>query len=208
MTSVKIVGICCSPRKGETTYKAMQQCMKAAQDFDARIETQIIELAEYDIGACLACNCCKNELSCAQDDDFNDLVPILADENVGGMVIGTPVYFGTMTAQCKALIDRCVLFRRNGWKFRNRAGGVLAVGGVRNGGQELTIQAVQAAMLCHDMLCVSEGFPTAHFGATLFSGLKDGIEADEFGMETARNLGRRIAEVALKMHPPGGRTSS
>ena len=73
------------------------------------------------------------------------------------------------------------------------------MGGVRNGGQELTIQAVQTAMLCHDMICVGDGMNTAHFGAALWSRRPGGIESDETELETARNLGRRLARVAAKM---------
>jgi len=57
---------------------------------------------------------------------------------------------------------------------------------------------VQAAMMCHDMICVSDGQPTAHFGATLFSG-GGGVQTDDFGLATARHLGRRVAEVARRM---------
>lgn len=196
---MKILGICCSPRRGQTTYKAMDICLAAAREADDKVETKLIELAGLDIRPCLACGECKGKLECPTDDDFASLIPELSDPKVAGMIVGTPVYFGTMTAQCKALIDRCVMFRRNGWLFRNRVGGVLAVGGVRNGGQELTLQAVQAAMLCHDMVCVSDGKDTAHFGATVFSGAAGGVEGDDFGLETARNLGRRVAQVALRM---------
>jgi len=147
----------------------------------------------------VACGECKSQLACPIEDDFASLIPTLADEDMVGMIIGTPVYFGMMTAQCKAFIDRCVMFRRNGWVFRNRVGGVLAVGGFRNGGQELTIQAVQAAMMCQDMICVSDGRPTAHFGATLYSKIEGGIEQDEFGLQTARHLGRRVADDAGRM---------
>lgn len=197
---MKILGICCSPREGQTTHKAMQACLAAVREGHERIDTVLIELAGLDIRPCIACGECKTRLACPIDDDFGSLIPVLADENVAGMIIGTPVYFGMMTAQCKSLIDRCVMFRRNGWRFRNRVGGVLAVGGVRNGGQELTIQAVQAAMLCHDMVCVSDGRPTAHFGATVFSGADGGVERDDFGLQTARHLGRRVAEVAMRMN--------
>ena len=200
---MKILGICCSPRPEQSTFKAMQACLAAASQQDGDIETVLLELAGRDLRPCLACGHCKTELACPIDDDFGTLIPILADPEVAGMIIGTPVYFGMMTAQCKALIDRCVMFRRNGWLFRNRVGGVLAVGGVRNGGQELTIQAVQAAMMCHDMICVSDGQPTAHFGATLFSG-GGSVEADDFGLQTACHLGRRVAEVALRMRSGDG----
>lgn len=197
---MKILGICCSPRQGQSTYQAVQTCLAAAAEQAPRVSTSVIELAGLDIHPCQACGGCKNGLACTTEDDFTSLIPTLADTEVIGMVIGTPVYFGTMTAQCKAFIDRCVMFRRNDWIFRNRVGGVLAVGGVRNGGQELTIEAVRSAMLCHDMICVSDGRPTAHFGATVFNAPQGGVETDEFGLETARHLGRRVAEVATRIH--------
>ena len=77
----------------------------------------------------------------------------------------------------------------------------MAVGGVRNGGQELAIASVQAALLCQEMILVGDGRPTAHTGATLLN-TGDDISADEFGLSTARNLGRRVAEVALALRGP------
>ena len=201
---MKIIGISCSPRKGQTTYKALKYCLESAQEAEPLVETKLLELAGLDIRPCVACGACKNGLSCTIDDDFSPLIPVLADQEVAGMIIATPVYFGSMTAQCKAFLDRCVMFRRNGWVFRDRVAGVMAVGGVRNGGQELAIQTVQAACLCHDMICVSDGRETAHFGAALWSGGPGGIENDTIGLETAGNLGRRVTELAyrFKAHVP------
>jgi len=196
---MKIMGINCSPRKGQTTQKSLEVCLKAAREESSDIKTGIIELAGLDIRGCLACGYCRKQLRCKQEDDFNSLISAINDKELAGIVIGTPVYLGSMTSQCKAFLDRSVMFRRNGSIFRNKVGGVLAVGGVRNGGQELTIQAVRAAMLCHDMICVGDGMSTSHFGAALWSGGPGGIESDETGLETARNLGRRLARVAVKM---------
>jgi multimeric flavodoxin WrbA len=196
---MKIIAINCSPRMGRTTRKGLEICLEAARKESDDIETAIVELAGRDIRGCLGCGYCSSHGICHQNDDFNALIPILNDEKVAGIIIGTPVYLGTMTSQCKAFLDRSVVFRRNGFVFRNKVGGVLAVGGVRNGGQELTIQAVQAAMLCQDMICVGDGIGTAHFGAALWSGGPDGIESDQTGLETARNLGRRLAQVAAKV---------
>ncbi len=197
---MKILGICCSPRKGKTTLAAMKACLAAAAEVDPAVETECIELAGRDMRGCTACGRCGEGLTCSIADDFPALIPTLADEAVGGIVIGTPVYFGTMTSQCKALLDRCVMMRRNGWRWSGKVGGVLAVGGVRNGGQELTLQAVHAAMGCQDMIIVSDGRPTAHFGGALVSGAKAGIVGDELGIDTAQNLGRNVARVALKLH--------
>jgi multimeric flavodoxin WrbA len=179
----------------------MRVCLDAAKDAGSQVEVQLIELAGKTIGPCMACNICRQGLICGWEDDFAEFIPVLADTNVAGIIIGTPVYFGGMTAQCKALLDRCVMFRRNGWLLRDKVGGVLAVGGVRNGGQELTLQSVRAAMLCHDMVCVSDGKDSAHFGAALYSGGPGGIEDDEDGLKTARNLGRRVAELAMRLYP-------
>ena len=194
---MKIIGINCSPRKNQTTYKCLVSALEAAAKESDGIETEIIQLADYKINGCLGCNYCKDQLKCVQDDDFNSLIPILNDPAIAGIIIGTPVYLGSMVSQCKAFIDRSVIFRRNGFIFRNVVGGALAVGGVRNGGQELTIQAVQAGMLCHDMVCVGDGLDTCHVGATLFSGCEGGVDNDTFGLLTAQNLGRRVAQVAL-----------
>jgi len=197
---MKIVGISCSPRKGKSTKFALDVCLQAVKEMVPDIETLLIELAELKINGCVACGKCVKVLECSQEDDFPKMIPVLSDPELAGLVVATPVYFGSMTSQCKAFLDRCVMFRRNGFLLRDKVGGVIAVGGVRNGGQELAIQAVQAAMLVQDMVVVSEGRPTSHYGATLWSGHPDGIEKDAFGLETARNLGKRVAEVAARMH--------
>jgi len=192
-----ILGICCSPRKGGTTAEAMALCLSAAREAVPGAETRLVELAELDVRGCIACGRCRGSLACSQEDDLSrTILPALAQPGVAAIVVGTPVYFGSMTSQCKALLDRTVPLRRNGFRLRGVVGGVLAVGGVQHGGQQLAIQTVQAALLCHDMVVVSDGQPTAHFGAALWSGGAGGITGDAAGRETARNLGRRVAEVA------------
>ena len=49
-----------------------------------------------------------------------------------------------------------------------------------------------------EMIVVGDGKPTAHTGATLVN-TGDSISGDEFGLSTAQNLGRRVAEVALRL---------
>ena len=197
---MKIVGISCSPRKGKITKFALETCLQAVKETAPDVEIMVIDLSELKVNGCIACGKCMKVLECSQEDDFAKMIPILSDPALAGLVVATPVYLGSMTSQCKAFLDRCVMFRRNGFLLRDKVGGVIAVGGARNGGQELTIQSVHAAMLVQDMVVVSEGKPTSHYGATLWSGHPDGIKKDTFGLETARNLGKRVAEVAVKMH--------
>jgi len=191
---LRIIGIACSPRKGKTTAASLQVCLQAAAKVDRRIEVELIELAGMKIDGSLAAGLPPAP---GQKDDFQKLVPKLSDPKVKGIIIGTPVYFANMTSLCKAFLDRCIAFRKNNFALSNKVAGVLAVGSARNGGQELTIQSVQAALLCQEMIIVGDARPSAHIGATVWNDGKEDVTRDQFGMTTAGNLGRRVAETAL-----------
>ena len=193
---VRIIGIACSPRKGKTTAASLQVCLQAAAQVDRRIEVELIELAGMKIDGSLAAGLPPAP---GQQDDFQKLVPKLSDPKVKGIIIGTPVYFANMTSLCKAFLDRCIAFRKNNFALSNKVAGVLAVGGARNGGQELTIQSVQAALLCQEMLIAGDARPGARIGATVWNDGKGDVTRDQFGMTTARNLGCRVAETALQL---------
>jgi multimeric flavodoxin WrbA len=193
---VKIIGVCCSPRKAKTTAASLRVCLQAAKEVGPNIHVELIELAGLRIEGSLAAGI---PLRPDQKDDFGQLIPKLSDPVVGGIIIGTPVYFGSMTSLCKAFLDRCIAFRKNNFALSNKVAGVLAVGAARNGGQELTIQSVQAALLCQEMIIVGDARPGARIGATVWNDGKDDVTNDEFGMASARNLGRRVAEVSLRL---------
>jgi multimeric flavodoxin WrbA len=194
---IKIIAISGSPRKGKTTAAALRIALEAAKAVDPeRIETELIELADLKMNGNMAAGI---PLEPGGRDDFPDLAAKLAEPMVAGIVVGSPVYFGCMTSLCKAFLDRSIALRMRKFALANKVGGALAVGGVRNGGQELTLQAIQAAMMCQEMVVVGDGRPTCHTGATVFNSGGDDISGDEFGLATVKNLGRRVAEVALKM---------
>ena len=197
--AVRIVAVSCSPRKGKTTAQGLSVSLEAARAVDPdRIQTELLELAGLSIPGHLAAGI---PLGAGETDDFPAVAEKLSDPKVAGIIVGTPVYFANMSSLCKAFLDRCGMFRKNNFALSGKVGAVLAVGGVRNGGQELTIQSVQAALMCHEMVIVGDGRPTGHFGATLWNNGDDDISDDEFGVTTAKNLGRRVAEVALRLNP-------
>lgn len=191
--AIKIVGVCCSPRKGKTTAAALQVALDAARAVNPAIEVELVELAGMKIDGNLAVVPAEP----GQEDDFPKVAEKLGDPRVAGIIVGTPVYFGNMSSLCKAFLDRCMFFRKT-FGLSGKVGGALAVGGVRNGGQELTVQSVIASLLCQEMVIVGDGRPTAHQGATLLN-TKDDISGDEFGQGTAKNLGRRVAEIAIRL---------
>jgi multimeric flavodoxin WrbA len=186
--TVKIVGVSCSPRKGKTTAQAVQICLAAAKEASPSIEVELVDLGGMKM----------DPPPQGQEDEFQKVLQILGDAKVGGIIIGTPVYFSSMSALCKAFLERWMVFRRNNFALSNKVGGVVAVGGARNGGQELAVQSVLAVLLSHEMVVVGDGRPASHQGATLVN-TKDDVSGDEFGVGTAKGLGRRVAEVALRM---------
>ena len=110
-----------------------------------------------------------------------------------------------MSSLCKAFLDRCIVFHK-GKPLANKVAGVLAVGGARNGGVELTIRSVQVALMSQQMIVVGDALPTGHWGGTVWGGnpaVSTGptpdIARDVEGIATVKNLGRRVAEMALRL---------
>ncbi len=193
---VKILGISCSPREGKTTATALKAALEAAKKVDLRIEVELIDLGGLEISGWSGGT--KPTEGRQITDDFDLILPKLRDPNVGGWIIGSPVYFRSLTALCKVFLERCAVLRKPKLLLADTVVGVLAVGAFRNGGQELVIEQIQSVLLCHEMMIVG-GKPGAHQGATLWNAYKDDITKDEFGMDTARKLGIRVAEAALRL---------
>lgn len=172
---MKVLCISGSPRKGQNSETII---MKAREFFKGRgYEFEPVFLSEVDIGPCTHCDFCKKEPSCSIDDEANRINEKLAASDA--VLLVTPVYFGGMTGQLKCLLDKTLPLRRDGMRLKGTAGAVIAVGGSRNGGQELTLQSVHAWMLVHGMVVVGDD---SHFGGTVHNPL----EEDGVGDETVR----------------------
>lgn len=191
---IKIVGICCSPRASKSTAISLAKCLEAAKAVSKNIQTELIELAGMKIPGQVAAGI---PLEPGEQDDFPALVPKLKDPAVAGIIIGTPVYFGNMSYLCKAFLDRCIVFYKDNLALRNKVAGVLAVGGGRNGGQELVLRSVQVSLMSQQMIVVGDAPPTGHWGGTVWAGAGKHVTDDEFGMKTVVNLGRNVAEKAI-----------
>jgi len=122
----------------------------------------------------------------AKDTSTDDMV------NADGIVIGSPVYFGSVSAEVKELIDRSVSVRR---KLNNKVGAAFTTSGHVTGGKELTMFSIIAAMLIHEMIIVGDPINAGgHFGVA-FTGAP--TASDETNAEA---LGKRVAEVIKKLH--------
>lgn len=191
---IKILGIVTSPRKDKSTAAGVRACLEAAAAVAGNVKIELIELAGLSIPGEPAVGL---PLPPGVKDDFPPLVARLTDPAVGGIILGTPVYFGNMSYLCKAFLDRGTVFRRGTFALAGKVAGVLAVGGARNGGQELTVQSVQATLLSQQLIVVGTSPPTARIGATLWSGAPGGVAKDAFGLSTAKDLGQNVARTAI-----------
>lgn len=100
---MKVLGICASPRGLKSTTRTLvQAALDGAEKSGAA--TELIDVCKLDIKYCNACQACFKTGKCVHKDDFQGLYEkILAAD---GLVIGSPNYFHTVTAQLKTLIDR------------------------------------------------------------------------------------------------------
>jgi multimeric flavodoxin WrbA len=192
---IKILAICGSHRKGKTTSTALQVALDSAKSVSPDIETELIELSDYKLLPAAPVG--------TVSDDYDKIGAKLADPAVGGIIFGSPVYFSNMTSMMKMFIEHFGPYKKSG-ALSNKVAGILTVAGARNGGQESTAQSIAAALLGVEMIVVGDGRPTGHSGATLWNNskdeaVKDNIIKDEFGCATAKGLGKRVAEVALRI---------
>ncbi|WP_456372604.1 flavodoxin family protein [Methanocaldococcus sp.] len=187
---MKVIGISGSPRPDGNTSLLVRESLNAIAE--EGIETEFISLAGKELNPCLGCNICKETGYCQILDDIEPILEKMKEAD--GIILGSPVYFGGVSAQLKMLMDRSRPLRI-GFQLRNKVGGAIAVGASRNGGQETTIQQIHNFFLIHSMIVVGDNDPTAHYGGTGVGKSPGDCEKDEIGLETARNLGKKVAEV-------------
>jgi multimeric flavodoxin WrbA len=100
----KVLVISASPRKGGNSDLLCDEFVRGATE--AGHEVEKIRLAEKNVGFCSGCYACQKLKRCFKDDDANALIEKMLSADV--IVLATPVYFYSMDAQLKALIDRSV----------------------------------------------------------------------------------------------------
>lgn len=100
---MKIIGINGSPRKkASTTLKLIQGVLDGAKEKGAK--TEFVDICKLKINFCTGCNSCFSTGECVYDDDAAVLLEKIKEAD--GVVIGSPVYIDSVTAQLKRWIDR------------------------------------------------------------------------------------------------------
>ena len=99
-----VLVISASPRKGGNSDTLCDEFIRGAQESGNHAEK--IFLASKNIKYCIGCGVCNTTQKCVQKDDMAEILDKMVEADV--IVLATPVYFYTMDAQMKTLIDRTV----------------------------------------------------------------------------------------------------
>ncbi|RLI73745.1 flavodoxin family protein [Archaeoglobales archaeon] len=186
-----ILGICGSPRKKATEY-VLREALKMLEE--RGFKTQFFSVRQKNIGFCQHCDYCLKKKECRIKDDMYELYPLLKEAK--GIIIATPIYNGGVSAQIKAVMDRCrALVAADYHFFKNKVGMAIAVGGDRIGGQELAIQQIITFYILNGMIPISGGSFGANLGATFWSrDTLEGVKEDEEGFKSLRKTVKKFAE--------------
>jgi len=130
-----ILGLQGSPRKKGNSNYLLATFMTAAEKFGAR--THVIDVTQKEIIPCKEYTVCEKKGYCPIEDDVKDeIYPLLREAEL--VVVATPIFFYNMTAQLKAVIDRCQTFWARKYKLKlkdpgadMRRGFLLAVGATK-----------------------------------------------------------------------------
>ncbi|MDN5347965.1 MAG: hypothetical protein PWP65_1529 [Clostridia bacterium] len=188
-----ILGLNGSPHKDGNTAHLLKISLEEASNLGA--ETRLIHIVDALEGQkdpfCRQCaNPCPG--NCARGKPLGEAYDLL--RRADGIILGSPVYFGTVSAQLKAFWDKSRVLR-NDKALLNVVGGGISVGRIRFGGQETTLKTMFDMMLVQGMIVVGDGCEDSDCGHHGGCGQVPAT-GDTFAAERVRCLGRRVAQVA------------
>lgn len=102
----KVIGIFGSPRPNGNSDILLDQAIKGAEASGVDVEKIIIR--DLQIAPCNSCNGCFEKGVCVINDDMQKIYSQLVEAD--GIIVASPIYFMGVSAQLKALIDRCQAF--------------------------------------------------------------------------------------------------
>lgn len=156
---------------------------------------EMVQLAGQVIRGCTACMTCRKEETagkCVYDDDIvNDCIDKMRKASV--ILIGSPTYFSTLTAETKALIDRAgYVARGSGNPFKRKIGAAIAV--ARRAGETLTFVTINQFFLINEMIVVG-----SHYWNVGIAQQIGEAKEDTEGIEIMHRLGENIAWLLEKI---------
>lgn len=159
------------------------------------IATELVQLADEHLQGCGACFRCfkQKDQRCSVDTDpINVYIAKMAAAD--GILLGSPVYFADITANTKALIERCgMVARANGDLYRRKVGA--AVVAVRRGGAIHAFNSLNHFFTIGQMIVVGSSYWNIGIGRE-----PGAVSSDQEGIATMQGLGQNMAWVLKKLN--------
>ena len=146
------------------------------------VETELIQVGSQPIRGCISCNKCVELGRCVFDDLVNQVAPKL--EQADGLVVGSPVYYGSPNGNILSLMDR--LFYSTPFSKHMKVGA--AVVSCRRGGNTASFDVLNKYFTISSMPVASSTYWNQVHGFTA-----EDVKKDLEGLQTMRNLGRNMA---------------
>ena len=171
---MRIIGINGSHRKGQSSYILLRYVLDELEKNGC--STKLVELVDYNIKYCSACNKCLKVSKCSiEDDDFKNIAEdmLLAD----CIIFSTPVYFSNVTSLLKIFIDRTRSLHMKKDLLKDKLGASIVIGGLQFGGQEIVAQILDNYMLNMGMRVVKPRLVDSPiYSINMVSTLYDGLD--------------------------------
>jgi multimeric flavodoxin WrbA len=174
------IGISGSPREEGNTAILVKEVLK-----HIRGEKRFISLAGLNINPCDSCDrCWKEGIECVIDDDIRWILREL--ERCDAVILGSPTYFGMVSAQLKMLIDRTVSLHEKD-TFKNKVGAAVVTNDIGSRGGQLVVEAIAQFLIPENIYAggvIGEG------GAEMGH-----VKKDQKALQRAKELAKRIMEL-------------
>lgn len=188
-TMEKVLFICASPRKNGNTSQVISKCAEVVEKNG--LETEVVYLRGKNIQSCRACGKCAKIHKCKIDDGLNDIIEKIKEAK--GLIVATPVYFGTARGDLMAALQRIGYVSMNSDRFLSwKVGGPIAV--ARRGGQTSTLQELLMFYLINDMIVPGSTYWNMVFGREKGEALEDAE-----GIRTIERFGENVATLINKI---------
>ena len=169
-----------SSRPKGCTAEALREMISV---FDEEgIETELIQVGNRDIRGCVGCGSCGKTGKCVFDDLVNETAPKF--EAADGLVVGSPVYYGSPNGTILSFLDR--LFYSTGFSKHMKVGA--AVVSARRGGNTASFDVLNKYFTISGMPVASSTYWNQVHG---FSA--EDVRKDLEGLQTMRNLARNMS---------------
>ena len=146
---MKVLGVSCSPRTGQTTDRLVKEVLSAV---DGSIETEFLSLAGKQICPCIACLGCVKTNVCVLKDALKDLRETIVSADA--YVIGGPNYFQGLNGIGRCFLERFYQFRHR--EQRGVAGKLGVAVGVGGGDPKPVIENIRAFFQHNQIECVAD----------------------------------------------------